>query len=54
MTQSGETDKEYDLMVLLERLESLLEDMDELGVRSREELAARISDLHQQLDQLEQ
>jgi DNA anti-recombination protein RmuC len=44
--------KEYDLMLLLDRLETLREDMDELGIRTREELDARIAELHRQLDQM--
>ena len=36
-------------MVLLERLESLREDMDELGIRTREDLDSQIEALHQRL-----
>jgi hypothetical protein len=41
---------DYDTLLLLERLESLLEEMDELEVSSREEIEARIAALHQALD----
>jgi hypothetical protein len=41
---------DYDDLLLLERLESLLEEMEELGVVSREEVEARIAALHQALD----
>lgn len=42
---------EYDEMMRLERLESLEEDMQELGVKSLDEVRARIADLHRQLDE---
>ncbi len=55
--QSGEdqddfdTDNElYDDFELLERLESLREDMEELGVTTLAEIAQRITLLHRQLD----
>ncbi len=41
---------DYDTLLLLEQLESLLEEMEELGVSSREEIEARIAALHQKLD----
>jgi hypothetical protein len=41
---------DYDALLLLERLESLLEEMEELEVSSREEIEARIEALHQELD----
>ena len=41
---------EYDAMVILERLESLEEDMEELGVSTLDEVRARIAELHQRLD----
>ena len=41
---------DYDALLLLERLESLLEEMEELEVSSREEIEARIAALHQSLD----
>jgi hypothetical protein len=43
-------DADYDVLLLLERLESLLEEMEELGVSTRQEIEARIAALHQQLD----
>lgn len=42
---------EYDLMLRLEQLESLEEEMEELGVKTLDEVRARIADLHRQLDQ---
>ena len=44
---------EYDTMVQLERLESLEEEMGELGVKTLDEVRARIADLHKQLDESE-
>jgi hypothetical protein len=41
---------DYKALLLLEQLESLLEEMEELGVSSRAEIEARIDALHQQLD----
>lgn len=41
---------DYDTLLLLERFESLLEEMEELGVSSREEIEAKIAALHQALD----
>jgi hypothetical protein len=41
---------EYDVMLELERLESLEEEMVEMKVTSLEELRERIGELHQQLD----
>lgn len=41
---------DYDSLLLLERLESLLEEMEELGVSSRAEIEARIEALNQHLD----
>jgi hypothetical protein len=43
-------DADYDTLLLLERLESLLEEMEELGVSTREEIEARIAALHEKLD----
>ena len=42
--------REYDTMLELERLESLEEDMTDLGVTTLDEVRRRIADLHQQLD----
>lgn len=41
---------EYDVMLELERLESLEEEMVEMKVTSLEEVRERITELHQQLD----
>ena len=43
-------DSDYDALLVLERLESLLEEMEELGVSSRAEIEARIEALNRQLD----
>lgn len=43
-------DEEYSDMELLEMLESLREDMEELGVNTLQEVVARIEELHQRLD----
>lgn len=42
--------EEYDLLLLVEALESLVEEMDELGVSSRAEAEARIAELHSRLE----
>lgn len=42
---------EYDAMLRLEQLESLEEEMRELGVKTLDEVQARIADLHRQLDE---
>lgn len=41
---------EYDTMLQLERLESIEEEMTELGVRSLDEIRKRIDELHRELD----
>ena len=41
---------EYSEMERLEMLESLREDMEELGVNTLQEVIARIEELHQRLD----
>lgn len=41
---------EYNTMVVLERLESLEEEMEELGVRTLDDVRRRIAELHEQLD----
>jgi hypothetical protein len=55
---SSKTDKDtfdeeedYDEMELLERLETLREDMEELKVTTLAEVVQRITELHQHLDQ---
>lgn len=49
--QEGES-LEYKLMFELERLESVREDMEEMGVKSLAEVEARIAELHQRLDEM--
>lgn len=44
---------EYALLDLLDRLESLVEDMDDLSVRTRDEAEALIATIHGRLDALE-
>lgn len=44
---------EYALLDLLDRLESVVEDMDELGVRTRDDAEALIATIHARLDALE-
>ncbi len=45
-----EGEDEYTEMELLERLETLREDMEDLGVTSLAEVNQRIEELHRQLD----
>ena len=45
-----DTTDEYSEMERLEMLESLREDMEELGVTTLQEVIARIEELHQRLD----
>jgi hypothetical protein len=40
-------------MLLLERLESILEDMEELGFTTRAEIETRVSQLHAELDSVD-
>jgi hypothetical protein len=42
--------EEYDDMELLERLESLREDMEDLGINTLAEVVQRINELHATLD----
>jgi hypothetical protein len=44
---------EYELLDLLDRLESLVEDMDDLHVLTRDEAEALIVTIHERLDALE-
>ena len=44
---------EYDLMMELDQLESLREEMEELGVASLDDIEARMRELHRKLDELE-
>ena len=41
---------EYEEMELLERLETLREDMEDLGVKTLDELIQRIEELHRKFD----
>jgi hypothetical protein len=43
-------EEEYSDMELLEMLESVREDMEELGVNTLQEVIVRIDELHQRLD----
>ncbi len=45
-----EDEAEFTQMELLERLETLREDMEDLGVTSLAEVIRRIEELHRQLD----
>lgn len=47
---SSAEQEEYSTMVEIERLESLLEDLEDLGVQTRDELKSRIGDLRSKLD----
>ena len=42
-------DEEYDTLMLLERLESLEEEMEELEITTLDDVRARIRDLHAEL-----
>ena len=44
------TPGEYEQMLLVERLESLEEEMDELGVSSLDDVRRRIAELHARMD----
>ncbi|HLZ81882.1 MAG TPA: hypothetical protein VKP04_09630 [Ktedonobacteraceae bacterium] len=44
------SEQEYDDMEILERLETLREDMEELGITTMTELIARIEQMHKRLD----
>lgn len=48
--QADFDDEEYSEMELLEMLESIREDMEDLGVTTLQEVIARIQELHQRLD----
>jgi hypothetical protein len=53
MNQSLLPQSEFDLLELLDRLESLLEDMDELGIVTRDEAEDLMNRIHAQLDELD-
>lgn len=42
--------EEYDEMELLERLETLREDMEDLGITTLAEVIQRVEEMHQKLD----
>lgn len=44
---------EYDLLDLLDRLESLVEDLDDLAIRTRNEAEEVIAAIHARLDELD-
>ncbi len=44
---------EYDLLDVLDRLESLVEDMDDLAVTTRDEAEALIAAIHARLDEMD-
>ncbi|HEX9016067.1 MAG TPA: hypothetical protein VF960_08730 [Chloroflexota bacterium] len=44
---------EYDLMMDLDQLETIKEEMEELGVSTLREVEARIEALHEKLDEIE-
>ena len=46
--------KLFEMYERMDRLEELIEDMDELGVTSREQAEAMISDLDSQIDEQEE
>ncbi|HEY4384259.1 MAG TPA: hypothetical protein VGN34_07290 [Ktedonobacteraceae bacterium] len=48
--EEDDPEEEYDTMELLERLETLREDMEELGVTTLSQISQRIKELHRQLD----
>jgi hypothetical protein len=48
--QADFDDEEYSDMELLEMLESIREDMEDLGVTTLQEVIARIQELHRRLD----
>jgi hypothetical protein len=54
MAENKENDSEYQLMLQLEQLESLREEMAELGVRSIEDIDAKLEELHHRLDQMDE
>ena len=48
--EENDPEEEYDTMELLERLETVREDMEELGVTTLAQINQRIKELHRQLD----
>ncbi len=47
------SEEEYDLMMELEQLETLKEEMEELGVSSLAEVEAKMKELNEKLDRLQ-
>jgi hypothetical protein len=47
---AGGANDEYAEMELLERLEALREEMEDLGVKTLEEVGARIDEMHRQIE----
>ena len=50
--QAGHHDQLYRLLDELDRLEDLLEEMDELGVASRADVQRRLAELNARVDEL--
>ena len=53
MSEKPRPTSEYELLDRLDRLESVVEDMDELGVRTRDDAETLIATIHERLDALE-
>ena len=53
MTEQRLPKSEYELLDLLDRLETLVEDMDDLSVRTRDEAEALIATIHERLETLD-
>lgn len=51
--KKNQVSQEYDLLLLLEQLESLREDMEDLKVTNLAEVEQRIANLHEELDERE-
>lgn len=49
----GADDEEYNLMMELDQLESIKEEMEELGVSTLAEVEARMEELNRRLDELQ-
>jgi len=49
----GADEEEYDLMMELDQLESIKEEMEELGVSTLAEVEARMEELNRRLDELQ-
>jgi hypothetical protein len=53
MTSRSLPSAEYELLDLLDRLESRVEDMDDLAITTRDEAEALIATIHKRLDEQE-